>query len=58
MGMTTRKVKPETTERRNVPEVHTPALTPKGTATPPASFHMGEDDLFRDPFADGFPSRR
>ena len=39
------------------------AFSALGTApaqgpVPSSSFYMGEDDLFRNPFTDGLPSRR
>ena len=57
MGMTTRQAERETTERRNVTvaPLAVPVTMQAGATLP---FYMGEDELFRDPFTDGFPSRR
>jgi hypothetical protein len=58
MGVTPRQVARETTERPNVTTPNSPGPAPAQGPVPASSFYMGEDDLFRDPFRDGFPSRR
>ncbi len=58
MGLTPRQVEQETTERHNVTTPYSPGPAPAQGPVPSSSFYMGEDDLFRNPFTDGFPSRR
>jgi len=55
MGVTPKQVERETTERRKVTTPCSPGPAPAEGVVPVS---MGEDDLFRNPFTDGFPSRR
>jgi hypothetical protein len=56
VGLTPLPVTRDTPERRagQAPAVPMPPQLP--LAIP--SSYMGEDEIFRDPFTDGFPSRR
>ncbi len=58
MGVTPRPIGQETTERRNVTVPSGPGPAPAPAPVHSPSFYMGEDDLFRNPYVDGFPSRR
>lgn len=58
MGVTPTQVERGTTERRNVTMPCSPVAEPTQGQVPLSSSYMGEDELFRNPYVDGFPSRR
>ncbi len=58
MGVTPRPMGQETIERRNVTAPSGPGPAPGPAPVQSLSSYMAEDDLFRNPYVDGFPSRR